>query len=257
MLHTGPTCSPPGKQARLDALFANDEHTAVEVTWWIYQKMVAAYRHRDRAQGKTLMHKLITSTACGVPPELNEVTTLGRTLHTRATDVLAYLNHPRTSNGPTQTVNGHLEHPRPTALGFHNLTNDITRALLEAGGFRHHLHPRLGRALLRVLPRTSHRYSKSHRPAPSTLVSDKLSAQSLYPSAGTLQTDSRRERDILRGVHINGVRYHTFECMTIDLNRYSDSTIGGCIFSSVINKLVDHPQHLLLHTRSEDSLTLK
>ncbi len=92
-----------GKQrARLKELFANDEHTLVEVTWWIYQKMVAAYRHRDRAQGKILMQELITSTACGVPPELSEVTTLGRTLHTRATDVLAYLNRPRTSNGPTQ-----------------------------------------------------------------------------------------------------------------------------------------------------------
>ncbi len=92
-----------GKQrARLKELFANDEHTLVEVTWWIYQKMVAAYRHRDRAQGKILMQELITSTACGVPPELSEVTTLGRTLHTRATDVLAYFDHPRTSNGPTQ-----------------------------------------------------------------------------------------------------------------------------------------------------------
>ncbi|WP_413227907.1 transposase [Actinomyces respiraculi] len=141
MLHTGEDLLTGKQRARLEELFAHDEHTAVEVTWWIYQRMVAAYRHRDRAQGKTLMHKLITSISHGVPPELSEVTVLGRTLHTRATDVLACFDHPRTSNGPTQAVNGRLEHLRPAALGFRNLTNHTTRALLEAGGFRPLLHP--------------------------------------------------------------------------------------------------------------------
>ena len=34
-----------------------------------------------------------------------------------------------------------LEHLRGSALGFRNLTNYIARSLLEAGGFRPHLHP--------------------------------------------------------------------------------------------------------------------
>jgi len=50
---------------------------------------------------------------------------------------------PRTSNGPTEAINGRLEHLRGSALGFRNLTNYIARSLLEAGGFRPRLHPRL------------------------------------------------------------------------------------------------------------------
>jgi hypothetical protein len=38
---------------------------------------------------------------------------------------------------------GLFEHLRGTALGFRNLTNYIARCLLEAGGFRPQLHPRL------------------------------------------------------------------------------------------------------------------
>lgn len=55
----------------------------------------------------------------------------------------AYFDRPRTSNGPTEAVNGRLEHLRGLALGFRNLTNYIARALLEAGGFRPQLHPEL------------------------------------------------------------------------------------------------------------------
>jgi len=69
--------------------------------------------------------------------------TLGRTLKRRAADVLAYFTRPGTSNGPTEAINGRLEHLRGSALGFRNLTNYIARSLLETGGFRPRLHPRL------------------------------------------------------------------------------------------------------------------
>ncbi|MGF3054440.1 transposase, partial [Microbacterium sp. YY-03] len=46
------------------------------------------------------------------------------------------------SNGPTEAINGRLEHLRGSALGFRNLTNYVARSLLEAGGFRPPLHPR-------------------------------------------------------------------------------------------------------------------
>lgn len=43
---------------------------------------------------------------------------------------------PGTSNGPTEALNGRLEHLRGRALGFRNLTHNIARSLLETGGFR-------------------------------------------------------------------------------------------------------------------------
>ena len=89
------------------------------------------------------MTKLIETLRHGVPAALREVTTLGRTLKKRAADVLAYFERPGTSNGPTEAINGRLEHLRGSALGFRNLTNYIARCLLETGGFRPRLHPRL------------------------------------------------------------------------------------------------------------------
>ena len=89
------------------------------------------------------MRTLITSVSHGVPGALTEVITLGRTLTRRAGDILAYFDRPGTSNGPTEAINGRLEHLRGTALGFRNLANYIARSLLETGGFRPRLHPRL------------------------------------------------------------------------------------------------------------------
>jgi transposase len=79
-----------------------------------------------------------------VPKALREVITLGRTLKRRAGDILAYFDHPGTSNGPTEAINGRLEHLRGSALGFRNLTNYVARSLLEAGGFRPQLHSQIG-----------------------------------------------------------------------------------------------------------------
>ncbi len=78
----------------------------------------------------------------GVPAALVELRRLGRTLTKRAADVLAYFDRPGTSNGPTEAINGRLEHLRGSALGFRNLTHyiDIARSLLESGGFRPRLH---------------------------------------------------------------------------------------------------------------------
>ena len=90
-----------------------------------------------------MMHAVISSVANGVPAALSEIRRLGRTLKRRAGDVLAFFDRPGTSNGPTEAINGRLEHLRGSALGFRSLTNYIARALLESGGFRPQLHPRL------------------------------------------------------------------------------------------------------------------
>ena len=105
--------------------------------------MIAAYREPDRATGRQLMTALIDAVSQGVPAALSEVITLGRTLKKRAADVLAYFDRPGTSNGPTEAINGRIEHLRGSALGFRNLTKYIARSLLETGGFRPRLHPSL------------------------------------------------------------------------------------------------------------------
>ena len=128
---------------RIQDLFDGDAHVEVEATWAFYQHMVAAYREPDRAQGKQIMQKVITKLSRAVPKALTELNTLGRTLKNRAEDILAYFDRPGTSNGPTEAINGRLEHLRGSALGFRNLTNYIARSLLESGGFRTQLHPQL------------------------------------------------------------------------------------------------------------------
>ena len=74
------------------------------------------------------MAKLIDSLSHGVPAALREIISLGRTLKKCAPDVLAYFDRPGTSNGPTEAINGRLEHLRGSALGFRNLTNYIARS---------------------------------------------------------------------------------------------------------------------------------
>jgi len=142
-LHTGADLLTDKQRDRLVALFKLDEHVEVEATWGIYQRMIAAYREPDRPRGRALMERLIESVSVGVPAVLTELITLGRTLKKRAVDVLAYFDRPGTSNGPTEAINGRLEHLRGSALGFRNLTNYIARSLLETGGFRPRLHPGL------------------------------------------------------------------------------------------------------------------
>ena len=142
-LHTGHDLLTDRQRQRLTALFGVEDHIQVEATWGIYQRMISAYREPDRAKGRQLMTTLIASISHGVPGALTELRTLGRTLKKRAEDVLAYFDRPGTSNGPTEAMNGRLEHLRGSALGFRNLTNYIARSLLETGGFRPRLHPAL------------------------------------------------------------------------------------------------------------------
>jgi transposase len=142
-LHTGAGLLTDKQVDRLTKLFATNTHVEVEATWGIYQRMIAAYREPDRKKGRQMMVNLIGSVSRGVPAALSEVITLGRTLTKRADDVLAYFDRPGTSNGPTEAINGRLEHLRGSALGFRNLTNYIARCLLETGGFGPRLHPGL------------------------------------------------------------------------------------------------------------------
>ncbi|MGO3815778.1 MAG: transposase, partial [Cellulosimicrobium funkei] len=99
------------------------------------------YRHKKPGTGKKIFTRVIAQLAGGIPQDLPELITLGRTIKRRAGDILAFFDHPGTSNGPSEAINGRLEHLRGTALGFRNLTHYIARSLLETGGFRPLLHP--------------------------------------------------------------------------------------------------------------------
>ena len=143
-LHTGDALLTDRQCDRLHALFADDRHAEVEATWGIYQRIVDAYRDPDKPTGRTKLVGVIESISQAVPTGLTEIITLGRTLARRAGDILAYFDHPGTSNGPTEAINGRLEHLRGSALGFRNPTNYIARSLLETGGFRPQLHSLFG-----------------------------------------------------------------------------------------------------------------
>jgi transposase len=135
-LKTGADLLTDKQKARIEPVLADDRHAVVDVTWHVYQQVIAAYRHPNPREGRKLLERLIGSLASGVPKALTEAATLGRTLSRRCQDVLAYFDHPKTSNGPTEAINGRIENLRGNALGFRNLANYITRALLDTGGFK-------------------------------------------------------------------------------------------------------------------------
>ena len=120
------------QQHRLTAVFADDAHLSVVLTWSVYQRIIAAYSQPDRRRGKTMMTRIIDSLRRGVPTGLEELAQLGRTLHRRRHDVLAYFDH-HASNDPTEAINGRLEALRRNALGFRNLTHYRIRSLLHCG----------------------------------------------------------------------------------------------------------------------------
>lgn len=67
------------KQAgRLTALFTDDARLRVEATWGVYQRMIAAYRHKDRAVDKMAVNAVIKAVRTGVPSPLIELIKLGR-----------------------------------------------------------------------------------------------------------------------------------------------------------------------------------
>ena len=121
VLRTGTELLTDRQPERLTAVFADEAHVQVEATWGIYQRIVTAYRTPDRTAAKAALTTVIDAISRDVPPALTELITLGR----------------------TEAINGRLEHLRGTALGFRNLTNYITRSLLDTGGFRPRLHPLL------------------------------------------------------------------------------------------------------------------
>ena len=124
------------QRSTLGRLFGDERNKPLEVMWGAYQKIIACYAEPDRRKARGMMHELVDSINARPANAPGELMTLARTLKRRLPDVLAYFDHEFSSNGPTEAVNGRLEHLRGIALGFTNLNNYITRSLLHAGGFR-------------------------------------------------------------------------------------------------------------------------
>ena len=100
-LRTGADLLTDTQTERLEALFADERHAAVQATWGVYQRLIQAYRTEEAGLGKYLMQRLIDSLKQAIPNGPEEIQTLARTLISRSQDILAYFDHPRTSNGPT------------------------------------------------------------------------------------------------------------------------------------------------------------
>ena len=124
---------------RLENLFADERHAPVHAAWGVHQRLIQAYRTEDPGPGKHLTRRLIDSLKQTIPDGLEEITELARTLTERVTDILAHFDHPRASNGPTEAIDGRLEHLRGIALGFRNLTHYTIRSLIHAGRLKDHL----------------------------------------------------------------------------------------------------------------------
>jgi transposase len=142
-LHSGEALLTDQGWHRLRVLFTGDEHVQVEATWGVFQRIISAYRDPDPAAGRRAPRHVIDTLAAGIPAGLDEPHRLGTTLKRRAGDILAWFDHPRSSNGPTEAINGRLEHLRGITLGFRNITNYIARSRLETGEFKPNLHRQL------------------------------------------------------------------------------------------------------------------
>lgn len=129
------------RATKVDQVLADPRYEALTRIWSVYQGIIAAYENSKKQAGRARLASIIdaldTENTRGIP----ELGSLARTLKRRRGDVLAYFTHPGSSNGPTEAINGRLEHLRGIALGFRNLGNYIIRSLLHTGGFKHKLQP--------------------------------------------------------------------------------------------------------------------
>ena len=93
-LHTGADLLTDTQTERLETLFADDRHAAVQASWGVYQHLIQAYRTEEAGLGKHLTQRLIDSLKQAIPEELEEIQTLARTLTETASDPPGLLRPP-------------------------------------------------------------------------------------------------------------------------------------------------------------------
>lgn len=77
------------------------------------------------------MRTVIHAVSNGAAAALVEIRKLGPSLVKRTADILAFVDWPGTSNGPTMAINGRLEQLRGLIIGSPNLKDYIAQCLLE------------------------------------------------------------------------------------------------------------------------------
>jgi transposase len=120
---------------RLEAgLTAGDPDYEVTIAWQCYQRLRAAFRASNLAEGRAIaLHVVESFPSCPIP----EIARLGRTLRSWKEQFLAYFTTERASNGGTEAINGIIELHRRIARGFRNPTNYRLRMILAAGRLTH------------------------------------------------------------------------------------------------------------------------
>lgn len=122
--------------AKVDNVIADPRYADLTRLWAIYQAVISAYDNPSRLAGREALASLIDALDKETAKAIPELKTLAKTLRRRRDDILAYFTHPFSSNGPTEAINGRLEHLRGIALGFRSLNHYITRSLLHTDGFK-------------------------------------------------------------------------------------------------------------------------
>lgn len=102
------------QQHRLAKMLADERHIAFEVTWSLYQSVIDAHQADQPAEGKKIMTWLITNIQSSLSASLEELRSLGQTLKPRHDKIMAFFDYPDMPNGPTEAMNGLLEHLRGT-----------------------------------------------------------------------------------------------------------------------------------------------
>ena len=107
--------------------------------WGVYQRPVPGLPE-DPGLGRFLVQRLISSLGQAVPDGLEEIQALARTLTERAADILAYLDHPHTSNAPhARRSTGAWSTYAASPWDLRNLASYTIRSLIHAGRLKDHL----------------------------------------------------------------------------------------------------------------------
>lgn len=125
-----------GGALKVDKVITDPKYADLMRLWTIYQAVISAYENPSKRAGREALANLIDALDKETAKKIPELKTLAKTLRRRRDDILAYFTHSYSSNGPTEALNGRLEHLRGIALGFRNLAHYIIRSLLHTGGFK-------------------------------------------------------------------------------------------------------------------------
>ena len=138
-LHTGAGLLTDTQARRLEALFADDRHAAVQASWGVYQRLIQAYRTEEAGLGKYLTQQLIDSLKQATPEGLEEIQTLARTLTETASDTPGLLRPPPHLQRPhvrrsTDAWSTYAASP----WDLRNLASYTIRSLIHTGRLKDH-----------------------------------------------------------------------------------------------------------------------